>query len=623
MSQSAPEYLAELYRLEELEGWQLLARHLELTEGFSFVVVLAPDDAAVAYLRSRLPDLVGTPEAVRRVVFDPAAGAGGLAESLLDMSSLPETIRIIWIDADAVDPEQIPARDAAWREALARLNRYRNTLQERFRCTLVMAGPFGLQKFLREAAPDLWSIRSLVCRIEAVGSARMIGEGIFSLSRDREDMGLPGDPGDPAETLAEAEKIRGKPGREILLAQLLHRTGRQAYRRLQWDLALKCLREAFDLEEAHGGDPELRFELANDIALLFHDLAKWDRAFHYCRRALEIAENHFGQSHPMTATALNNLAALLQATNRLSEAEPLIRRALAIDEARLGKDHPSVASMLSNLAQLLKATNRLADAEPLMRQALSIDEASFGKEHPRLAIHLNNLAKLLRATNRSSEAEALLRRALAIDEGTFGKEHPKVAIELNNLAELLRATNRLVEAEPLIRRALAIDEASFGNEHPRVATDLNNLAAFLRAANRLTEAERLIRRALAIDEASFGKEHPRVAIELNNLAELLRATNRPAEAEPLMRRALAIDEASFGNEHPTVAVDLNNLAQLLQDSNRLAEAEALLRRAVEILDVFGKQTGYEHPGMQKAAANYRRLLEALGKQPGGSGPDVV
>ena len=35
---------------------------------------------------------------------------------------------------------------------------------------------------------------------------------------------------------------------------------------------------------------------------------------------------------------------------------------------------------LNNLAQLLQATNRLAEAEPLMRRALAIDEKSFGPE---------------------------------------------------------------------------------------------------------------------------------------------------------------------------------------------------------------------------------------------------
>ena len=62
------------------------------------------------------------------------------------------------------------------------------------------------------------------------------------------------------------------------------------------------------------------------------------------RRALAIDEASFGPDHPNVATSLNNLAALLQATNRLSEAEPLYRRALAIDEASFGPDHPNVAS---------------------------------------------------------------------------------------------------------------------------------------------------------------------------------------------------------------------------------------------------------------------------------------
>ena len=59
-----------------------------------------------------------------------------------------------------------------------------------------------------------------------------------------------------------------------------------------------------------------------------------------------------------------------------------MRRALAIDEASYGKDHPNVAIDLNNLAQLLQATNRLGEAEPLMRRALAIDEASYGKDHP-------------------------------------------------------------------------------------------------------------------------------------------------------------------------------------------------------------------------------------------------
>ena len=63
-----------------------------------------------------------------------------------------------------------------------------------------------------------------------------------------------------------------------------------------------------------------------------------------------------------------------------------MRRALAIDEASYGPDHPDVAIDLNNLASLLQATNRLGEAEPLMRRALAIDEASYGPDHPNVAI---------------------------------------------------------------------------------------------------------------------------------------------------------------------------------------------------------------------------------------------
>jgi hypothetical protein len=67
------------------------------------------------------------------------------------------------------------------------------------------------------------------------------------------------------------------------------------------------------------------------------------------------------QSRTLVAIRLNNLAQLLQDTNRLSEAEPLMRRALAIDEKSYGPDHPDVAVQLNNLALLLKDTNRLSE----------------------------------------------------------------------------------------------------------------------------------------------------------------------------------------------------------------------------------------------------------------------
>ncbi len=388
--------------------------------------------------------------------------------------------------------------------------------------------------------------------------------------------------------------------------------------------------------------------LLNQSGLRWSDIAEWSRAEPLYRRALTINEKSFGPDHHKVGINLNNLAQLLQATNRLSEAEPLMRRALAISEKSFGPDHlgvvtevnnlagllahtnrrveaeqlfrrelaiydrsslpddPGFAIGLSNLASLLKETNRLMEAEPLYRRALSIDEASFGPDHPSVARDLGNLGLLLDSTNRSCEAEPLFLRALAIKKASFGPEHPSVAVSLINLAQLFHSTNRLAESEQLYRQALSIDESSFGPNHPNVARDLNNLAKLLQDTNRLKEAESLYRRALSIDEVSFGPEHPKVATVSNNLALLMQETNQLQEAERLFRRALMINEKSFGTDHPDVATILNNLALILQHTNRLPDAEALFRRALVINE---KSFGTEHSSVAINLNNLANLFQ--------------
>ncbi len=429
----------------------------------------------------------------------------------------------------------------------------------------------------------------------------------FAESQDPKDRGIASYlEGQYAKAEASLEVAATK--KEEDLIETLRYLGAAQYEQAKYQAAAASFRKATALKADDAS-------LLGWLGSILHELSEWGEAESLQRRALAIDEVRYGPDHPNVATDLNNLAMLLQATNRLTEAEPLMRRALAIDEASYGPEHPEVARDLNNLAQFLQDTNRLAEAEPLMRRALAIDETISCKSHSKIAIRLSNLATLLQATNRLAEAEPLMRRALANDETGYGPAHPEVATDLNNLAEILRDTNRIVEAEPLMRRALAIDETSLGPGHPKVATDLSNLAQLLQDTNRLAEAEPLMRRALAIDEASYGPVHPSVALRLNNLAQLLQKTSRLVEAEPLMRRALAIDESSYGRDHAEVARDLNNLAQLLRKTTRLAEAEPLMRRALAILFGFGRRALHEHPKLGAIRASYALLLEEMGKSP--------
>ena len=156
-----------------------------------------------------------------------------------------------------------------------------------------------------------------------------------------------------------------------------------------------------------------------------------------CRFGVDAGKT--SQEYP-TSRLLSDLGLLYLNRARYTAAEPLMRRALQIDELSFGEDHPEVAIDLNNLAQLLQATNRLSEAEPLMRRSLQIDELSFDEDHPNVAIRLNNLALLLKATNRLSEAEPLMRRMVLIF-GNFGKttghKHPRMDAACNNYIALL------------------------------------------------------------------------------------------------------------------------------------------------------------------------------------------
>ena len=92
----------------------------------------------------------------------------------------------------------------------------------------------------------------------------------------------------------------------------------------------------------------------------------WRRPSRLMRRALAIDEQSLRTRSPQrrhtTSTTWRSCSRPRTGWRRPSR---LMRRALAIDEQSFGPDHPNVAIDLNNLAQLLQATNRLAEAEPL------------------------------------------------------------------------------------------------------------------------------------------------------------------------------------------------------------------------------------------------------------------
>ena len=133
------------------------------------------------------------------------------------------------------------------------------------------------------------------------------------------------------------------------------------------------------------------------------DVRNWPAGARLTPHAMAVFEHAFdsGKGAEKTALLLNQTALNYLSRAAYAEAEPLMRRALAIDEAAYGAEHPSVAIGLNNLAALLQATGRLGEAEPPMRRAVETFEKferNTGHRHPHYEAALKNLAALEAAT---------------------------------------------------------------------------------------------------------------------------------------------------------------------------------------------------------------------------------
>jgi tetratricopeptide (TPR) repeat protein len=117
---------------------------------------------------------------------------------------------------------------------------------------------------------------------------------------------------------------------------------------------------------------------------------------------------------------------VLLAARRLDEAEPLLRRALAIWDHSPRPDHFGTATALNDLAAVLLITNQLDEAEPLTRRVLEILlklTRLTGQEHPNLAACISNYRYILMARGHGREQIRArldeLGRAFEIDLGYF------------------------------------------------------------------------------------------------------------------------------------------------------------------------------------------------------------
>jgi hypothetical protein len=236
------------------------------------------------------------------------------------------------------------------------------------------------------------------------------------------------------------------------------------------------------------------------------------------REQLELTTRVYGDDHPRTLSARNDLASVLYARLDYAGAEPLFTSVLAERRRQLGPDHPSVALAANNLANTLLALGRIDEVPPLAADALRIRIATYGESHHTTAASLRTLGMVELERGNPAAARALAERAVAAFEAALGAESRTMVGALNDLVRARLALDEPDADCAIARRAQAVSQAERAPERPEAQYQFALLGA-CRVA--LGERDGLValRSALPILQADFGRDDRRSRVIERLLAE--------------------------------------------------------------------------------------------------------
>ncbi|MDI7267368.1 MAG: tetratricopeptide repeat protein, partial [Myxococcota bacterium] len=280
--------------------WRRLAAALDIGRGFQLAIVVSPTRTALDVVRDRTRDRwtwrgLGFHPAVFHTAEDILLLPVRLDEIASGVASKPPVSAqgVIWVDGWLDSGE---GREA-WAFALSRINERRDYFRGRLPCLLALAGPFWLNQVTREAAPDLWSVRTLVVQLPEV--APPPSEGV-TVEADRRSPDTPIAAGarSAEELLAVAASIESEAGLPELgvRAQLMEAAADDLWRRGDYGRAVNTAERSLDLRRASGRDADAWTAQLGEIRALsrlgwmLQRRRALDRADRVLSEAVELAE---------------------------------------------------------------------------------------------------------------------------------------------------------------------------------------------------------------------------------------------------------------------------------------------------------------------------------------------
>lgn len=133
--------------------------------------------------------------------------------------------------------------------------------------------------------------------------------------------------------------------------------------------------------------------LYNNMSLLYQSLFKYDKAYDYQMKSIEINKRDKKYNVPL-GISYNNLYEICKKLNKLEEAEKYLNLAEQILEKEVGTVHPLYCSVLNNFADLYFTKKQVEKSFSLYKLILPLVEKFYGKKSEYYISVKNNYDKV-------------------------------------------------------------------------------------------------------------------------------------------------------------------------------------------------------------------------------------
>ncbi|KAL8856213.1 MAG: hypothetical protein Q9178_007178 [Gyalolechia marmorata] len=262
-----------------------------------------------------------------------------------------------------------------------------------------------------------------------------------------------------------------------------------------------------------------------------HGTGQWADVYLVKAFLLTTRRKMYGEEHPKTISAMNNLANTLSDQGRLDEAASMQQEVLEKLRGILGHKHPDTILAINNLANTLHDQGSLAntlhdqgrldEAASMQQKVLEKLRRILGDNHPSTIIAMSNLASTLRIQGQLDETASMQQKVLEKLRRILGDEHPKTILAIGSLANTLHDQGRLGEAASMQQEVLEKLRRILGDNHPDTISVMSNLASTLSGQGQLDKAASMEQEVLEKRRLVLGDDHPNTITAMSNLASPL------------------------------------------------------------------------------------------------------